>query len=399
MSPDPLPQLDRQKVAAARLWAASQYPYLASALFASRVISIPGTQAMVVDERWNLYVDPELVTKWPVSALGSVLVHHTGHLLRDHAGRARALGVDKETAKEWTLAADAEINDDLEENMALPGDPVTPEALGFEPGKLAEEYFRHLMDHEHDEQCECGSGSDGQPRSWDEKGVAGIPKNAAHLIRCQVASEILNHCRGKEPGSVPAGLIRWAEELLGSKVDWRKVLAAEIRQGIASIQGKVDYTYSRPSRRASIAKDYILPSLRKPIPDVAVVIDTSGSMSERQLGQVLAEVEGLLRSVGLGKERLRVLSCDADVHNVQRVSSARKVSLMGGGGTNMGAGIDAAMSLRPRPQVVVVLTDGYTPWPASPPKGAKVIVGLIEGSATSWPPPTWARVVRIEEAA
>jgi predicted metal-dependent peptidase len=177
------------------------------------------------------------------------------------------------------------------------------------------------------------------------------------------------------------------------------VLAAEIRQGIASIQGKVDYTYSRPSRRASIAKDYILPSLRKPIPDVAVVIDTSGSMSERQLGQVLAEVEGLLRSVGLGKERLRVLSCDADVHNVHRVSSARKVSLLGGGGTNMGAGIDAAMSLRPRPQVVVVLTDGYTPWPESPPKGAKVIVGLIEGSTDAWPPPSWARVVRIEEAA
>jgi predicted metal-dependent peptidase len=353
----------------------------------------------VVDDRWNLYVDPELVTKWPVPALGSVLVHHTGHLLRDHAGRARALGVDKETAKEWTLAADAEINDDLEENMALPGDPVTPEALGFEPGKLAEEYFHHLMEHEHDEECECGSGSDGQPRDWDDKRGAGIPKNSAHLIRCQVASEILKHCRGKEPGTVPSGLIRWAEELIGSKVDWRKVLAAEIRQGIASVQGKVDYTYSRPSRRASIAKDYILPSLRKPIPDVAVVIDTSGSMSERQLGQVLAEVEGLLRSVGLGKERLRVLSCDADVHNVQRVSSARKVSLMGGGGTNMGAGIDAAMSLRPRPQVVVVLTDGYTPWPASPPKGAKVIIGLIEGSATSWPPPTWARVVRIEEAA
>ena len=34
---------------------------------------------------------------------------------------------------------------------------------------------------------------------------------------------------------------------------------------------------------------------------------------------------------------------------------------------------------RPRPSIVVVLTDGFTPWPDEAPRGAKVIVGLIEG--------------------
>ena len=388
--------LDRQKVAAARLWAATHYPYLASALFASRVIPTPGTNAVAVDDRWNLYVDPDLVGQWTIEGIGGVLVHHTGHLLRDHAGRARALGVDRKTAKEWTLAADAEINDDLDEDLDVPGSPVTPEALGLEAGRLAEEYFRRLLEHDHDQECECGSGADGQPRDWDQGGP-GISKNSAHLLRCQVASEILREFRGKEPGTMPMGFVRWAEEFLNPRIDWRRLLAAEIRRGIASVVGKVDYTYSRPSRRASVTKDFILPSLRKPIPDVAVVVDTSGSMSEKHLSQVLAEVEGLLRSVGLGKQRLRVLSFDADAHTVQRVSSARQVELIGGGGTNMGEGIHKALQLRPRPEVVVVLTDGYTPWPSDAPRGAQVIVGLFGNG--DWPVPGWAKVIRIDEEA
>jgi hypothetical protein len=60
----------------------------------------------------------------------------------------------------------------------------------------------------------------------------------------------------------------------------------------------------------------------------------------------------------------------------------------------MGAGIRAAGDLRPRPQVVVVLTDGETPWPAEPPAGMRVVVGLV-GPRPPTPPP-WARSVWID---
>ena len=107
----------------------------------------------------------------------------------------------------------------------------------------------------------------------------------------------------------------------------------------------------------------------------------------------LAEVEGLLRALGLARQ-VRVLACDTAVAATQRVSSARQVQLVGGGGTDMGAGIAAAAALRPRPAITVVLTDGYTPWPSSPPKGMRVVVGLLGGQAPDAPP--WARWVRIE---
>lgn len=65
----------------------------------------------------------------------------------------------------------------------------------------------------------------------------------------------------------------------------------------------------------------------------------------------------------------------------------------------MGEGIAAAATLRPRPTVLIVLTDGFTPWTADPPRGIRVVVGLITQGprAHYWTPPDWARTVVIEE--
>jgi len=171
-----------------------------------------------------------------------------------------------------------------------------------------------------------------------------------------------------------------------------------LRKGIADTSGRSDYTYRRPSRRAAAVRDVILPALRRPVPNVAVVCDTSGSMTDDLLARVLAEVDGILRAMGLRADGVPVLACDAAVHTVRRVRHAGQVELVGGGGTNMGAGIAAAVAGKPRPHVVVVLTDGYTPWPRTGPKGTKVIVGLLGPDAFRLPPtPGWARTIRIDD--
>jgi predicted metal-dependent peptidase len=384
-----------------------RFPYLASALFVTRMVAVEQANVVAVDEAWRLYIDPALVDTWDVAQLGSVVVHHVGHLLRDHAARARTLGLGRKQAERWVLAADAEINDDLDgAGLEFPIELVTPQSLGFEPHRFAEEYFHAVTARQAQARveaapkkagaattkCDCGSGCDGLPRNWEQPG--GLSDSQRVLLRCQVASDILRCCRGLLPGTVPVGLQRWAEGTLGARVDWRRVLAAEIRRALALVSGMVDYSYRRPSRRAATVEDVILPGFVRPAPEVAVVIDTSGSMNEELLGRALAEVEGLLRVAGDGRGRLRVIPCDTAAHGVQRVSAARQIELLGGGGTNMGEGIAAAIALRPRPNLVVVLTDGFTPWPAEPPPGVKVVVGLLcEGHVA---PPMWARVVRIE---
>jgi hypothetical protein len=317
-----------------------------------------------------------------------------GHLLRDHAARARALGLGHEQAGRWVLAADAEINDDLAgAGLEFPLPPITPQALGFPPHRFAEEYFRGLPAAERDR--DCGSGCDGLPRAWDQPG--GLPRQQRQLLRYQVASDILTSCRGRFAGTVPAGLRRWAEDVLGARIDWHKVLAAEIRRGLAVVAGMVDYSYRKPSRRSAVVDRVVLPGFVRPVPELAAVIDTSGSMHERLLGQALSEVEGLFHSLATGRRRLRVISCDAAVHAVQRVASAPQVELLGGGGTNMGEGIRSASELNPRPSVVVVLTDGYTPWPVDPPRAMHVVVGLLREDGP--PPPKWARTIVVRDEA
>ena len=393
-------------LAAARLWAATKFPYLATGVFGAQVVAQAGSGTVSVDESWRMHADPELTAGWTAAQLGSVLIHHVCHMLRTHGERAQGAGVRPDEAADWVRAADAEINDDLvPAGLDLPGNPVLPRDLRAEDGLLAEQYFdairrRAAADPRWggggaDNQArsgpwlDCGSGADGIPRPG--QGTGGLLRWQAELLQRQVAQDVMAHA--KLPGTVPAGLLRWAEEVLTPTVNWRAVLAAELRRAVAEVSGAVDYSYRRPSRRSAVAGPVVLPALRRPVPEVAVVCDTSGSMTEDLLAMVLAEVEGLLRALGLARQ-VRVLACDAAVAPVQRVSSARQVELVGGGGTDMGAGIGAAAALRPRPAVTVVLTDGYTPWPAVAPKGMRVVVGLLGEAAPDAPP--WARAVRVE---
>jgi hypothetical protein len=330
------------------------------------------------------------------------------HLLRAHGERALAAGITPDDAPAWVRGADAEINDDLvPAGLMLPGRPVLPGHLGAAEGLLAEQYFTAGRDGADTRtgpdggdpaaggwDLDCGSGADGWARGWDASGPRALSAWQARLLSRQVAQDCVRHAR--EAGNVPAGLLRWAEQTLQPAVDWRRVLAAELRRAVADAAGAVDYSYRRPSRRASVAGAVVLPALRRPVPEVAVVCDTSGSMTEDLLAAALAEVEGLLRSLGMARQ-VRVLACDTAVGPVRRVTSARQVELVGGGGTDMGAGIDAAAALRPRPAVTVVLTDGFTPWPDQPPRGTRVVVALLGDEAPDGP--GWARAIRVPSAA
>jgi predicted metal-dependent peptidase len=79
---------------------------------------------------------------------------------------------------------------------------------------------------------------------------------------------------------------------------------------------------------------------------------------------------------------------------VRRVNDVR---LVGGGGTDMRAGIVAAESAHPHPDVVVVLTDGYTPWPDKPTR-ARLVVAVIGAQAAAEHVPDWATTVVVPAA-
>ncbi|MEU7281059.1 VWA-like domain-containing protein [Streptomyces sp. NPDC045431] len=382
------------KLLAARYRAASDRPYLASALYALTVVPSRDVPTMGVDRHWRCYVSPSFVEATPVAELAAVWIHEAAHLLRDHHGRADRLpAADQRDHHRVNVAQDCEINDDLlADGLPLPAGRMEPGLFGLPTGRLFEEYVTTLPPdvRTHD----CGSGAHGKPLPWELPGTDGSPARLgeaeAQALRRHTAEAMRAHRRSR--GTLPAGWQRWADEVLEPTVDWRQALRGAVREAAAWAGGAVDYTYRRPSRRTPALRGVVLPSLRRPLPRVAVVIDTSGSMGDDDLAAALAEITGVLREVGVRGNRVTVLACDADVHAVSRVTSTDQIALGGGGGTDMRVGIASALAAPDRPNIVVVLTDGFTPWPDETPS-CRLIAALIGADAPE--PPAWVETVRV----
>jgi hypothetical protein len=393
--PGPASDPTSLKLAAARLWATHHYPYLASAIFASPYLPAPDLGRLVIDRWWRIHADPAVVESSTVAELGGELLHLASHVLRAHAERADEVALTEQAElHHWVDAADAEVNDDFPPDIDRVSPSVDPSDLLCDQGRLAEEYYRRGAVRE-GETNDCGSGAHGRSPSWEPPPPAsrsdpGVDPDDQRLIRRRVAADIAN----SPADGVGPGLRTWAEHHLGGRVDWRAELAATVRHSVYSVSGAVDYTYRRPSRRASAVSGVVMPSLVRPSVEVVVICDTSASVSDDQLGLAVNEVDGLLRAIGT--RSITVLACDTAVAAVSRVTTTRGLTLTGGGGTDMAAGIEAAMARRPRPDVVVTITDGFTPWPPSAP-GAEVVVALLEtdGPIEPDPPPSWARTVPV----
>ncbi|MEU0564665.1 VWA-like domain-containing protein [Nonomuraea sp. NPDC005983] len=412
MTPGVAGALDLEKLFAARLHAARVRPYLATALFALHTVESRLVPTMAVDRHWRCYVSPAFVARTSVEELAGVWVHEVSHLLRDHHGRSdrvaseRGLTGSGERLR-MNIAADFEINDDVfGDGLARPEGVVEPGMLGLPEGELMEDYLRQFRLGPYTQGLvwlDCGSGADGLEREWEigPEGANGLSAQERDAVRFRVAQGIT-----ARPGDVPKGWRRWAEEAFHPSQPWRELLGAAVRSAVSGPGAGEDYTYGRPSRRSAGLPGVILPSLRRRPPRVSVVIDTSGSVSDAELGSALLEVAAIVRAVGGRRDLVSVLSCDAAARVVQPLCRAEGVTLVGGGGTDLRTGFAKALRARLRPDVIVILTDGQTPWPdARPP--CRTVVGLFSRrrAARSWDendpdytpdaPPEWARVVDI----
>ncbi|MEV0899064.1 VWA-like domain-containing protein [Actinoplanes sp. NPDC049802] len=400
---------ESEKLYAARLHAAQMRPYLATALFALRVVESPTVPTMAVDRYWRCYVSPAFVAATELTDLAAVWVHEVAHLLRDHHGRGERLAAAKDLTGRgdrlrMNVAADFEINDDVYgDGLPFPRGAIHPGQLKLPSGLLMEDYATRIPPNLYRRQLawlDCGSGADGLAREWElgPNGAHGLNGQERDLVQLRVAQAITG-----APGRAPQGWRRWAEKVVHPPQPWRELLGAAIRSAASAPGVGEDYVYSRPSRRSSSLPKVVLPSLRRNPPRVGVVIDTSGSVSDTELGSALLEVAAIVRAVGGRRDLVRVVACDATAHLSAPIRAAAGIELIGGGGTDLRTGFTRALSARPAPDVVVVLTDGQTPWPREQPR-CRTVVGLFNRPRTvpagvpgyrRDPPPFWARVVTI----
>ena len=222
-----------------------------------------------------------------------------------------------------------------------------------------------------------GSGVHGTPREWEleqEEEGEKTPVQIQHgkqqkdgmeveMIRKQVAQAMEEQ---KAQGNLPGGWERWADNQLKPSINWKKVLKHRMNIAISKGRGsRVDYSYSRPNRRQNSHGNFILPSLRGEVAaKIAVVVDTSGSIKDNELARIMGEIMGVLHSYKLP---ITIIPCDARAYAPIELATTSDLvklkKLPGGGGTNMVLGIEAALKLKPKPDSILVLTDGFTPYP------------------------------------
>lgn len=387
-----------------------------------------------------LYYCPEFIAASTVDEVALALIHETMHSMLDHHGRAAAVCVDPAHFAIANLAQDASINEELERaGHKLPKWWIRPEHLQ-QPRDLAwEDRWRRLMKDAHEtgggtagstvgpglEQDDGngngdGDGGAGKPGSGKGKqpgkggvgagtcgSVSGNPlpgepslgdgRSEAQMdrLRRQAAQDIREYVEGnKGRGTVPDTLVRWADEILKPpRIDWREQLRVEVQTGVAYRPGSVDFDWTRMSRRQAgigygVGKP-IVPSYRAPVPRIACVVDTSGSMGVAELDAALAEISGVCETVGA---EVLFGACDAALHELKEIRDPREALalLKGGGGTDMAPAMNALSEADPRPEIVIVLTDGYIGdgYPAEEPlyKTIWVLIGndQAEGFGCPW---------------
>lgn len=168
---------------------------------------------------------------------------------------------------------------------------------------------------------------------------------------------------GGEAGSF---LERYVEEVLAPKVNWKKVLKRKL-----TALAEKENSFSSPDKRF-ISRDRILPGPRDAEPGalegVKICIDTSGSISDEDLGIALAQIKQLLK---IYKAKAELLYWDTQVHcgydfdNTSFKDIIKKKPL-GGGGTDANCIFnyfnqckEYKSGKKQAPSVVIVFTDGY----------------------------------------
>jgi len=380
------------------------HPYYRSAIAGLRITADPNVPTMATSKDWVTHYNPTFLAGLTAEQAGAVLVHEVEHLLRRHFDRCE----DRDPGR-FNIAGDAEINQRL---ANLPDGAVYPESIGMPRGRTAEVYYAATAPNEAPKPegdgsgsgegdgsggggggkpgagtAQCGSAAGGptQPHEAGDAANPGAGKGAddGASTRAEAARAVLGSGRGT---GVSDDLREWAEtELQIDRAGWYTALASVVGRSVAPHTAPTRWVW--PGRR-----DYrdmggaVLPRWTGERPDVAVVIDTSGSISDFDLEMARAAGTFLARAANA-----TFYACN---HAATLIGRHLPDTIRGSGGTDMSAGIARAIADGAR--TVVVITDCETPWPWVEPDGVAVIVGANPNAGRYLARiPSWMTVVAV----
>lgn len=428
----------RERITHFRMIVHSWVPYLSPYVYQLHPVETPGIGTMAVDKQGRMYYDPKFVDEVTNEQGAYVVLHEAVHLILRHCHRAKSIIGDKPHPNEQlrlNIAYDLVIWEFLESWKEHGPDGIVdwPRMKAAFPrlqrNMLPEQIYAIMLEAAEKRPCrgncklgatrsgqsngskgrgkggsgskkECGCGdfvmigggsaADGQTRDYEDEPNpnwdAFLEDSLLDAVEKKMEEERRHVTgRGTLPGEVATTIRR---KLRPQPSPWDK-LRASVSRAAMNPKGAKDYTYQRVNRRQfAMPNAPRLKGCNHWTPRVAVVMDTSGSMTPECKRKCIEVIAQGLRAVG----DFPVIFGDTIVQRDVKFSRLTdEVEFVGGGGTDMRVLIEHAEK-KYHPEAIIIGTDGGTPWPSSPTK-AQLIVAMTQ--PVDGPP--WATVVRIPD--
>jgi len=311
----------------------------------------------------HLYYNKNFLGALPDEELDFVIAHEVMHCVYDHFDRRAT-----RDPQYWNMAGDYVINNDLKNQ----GVGKMPEVGLWDPmyhEKYTEEIYDDLyarqvekqetldmhLDQLIDQMEKNGIGADGDQEGKGNSGPVPMTKEEKSQLKDEIKNAMLNAAQVAGAGNVPSSVERMIRELTEPKLNWKDMLDQQITSII-----KDDYTFMKPSRKAWHT-DAIFPGLRnQETIDICVAIDTSGSISNKQLTTFLSEVKSIMDQYT--DYKIHIWSFDTEVHNPEIFTPDKQIvdyRPAGFGGTEFTANWKFMKEQDIQPKKLIVFTDGY----------------------------------------
>ena len=291
--------------------------FYASILFKMPMIAKDDVQTMATDGK-SIFYNPEWSNSLTDEEMDFVRCHEGMHrVLRHHL---RLKGRNSEL---WNIATDYAINSILKKSgMTMPKDGLySREYEGMSAEKIYE--ILNKSGKSKPQPCNWGKVMSGGKQMTKEQ-----IKTEENMIRAEVTMAVQ---QSKNVGQLPSDIKQIITEMERSQVDWSSV----IRRVVGGDQPE-DYTYRRPNRRALHCMDIYNPStLKSSCGDVAVWVDTSGSVSDKEKQHALGELNAIAED--MQPNSVTIFYGDANVQNIERYERGDIIECLnskGGGGTD-----------------------------------------------------------------
>lgn len=339
----------------------------------------------------RIFFDPKFLDRISDRELAFILMHEIMHIALRHTTRTGSRNEFK-----FNIACDIVVNSNILQASGMDLQSITLDHFGesMHLTPKGAEGYHYTAEQVYDmlpKSLGKGSGFSDDHSKWGTSEDKALDALWEGRIR-DAAEACRSRASGKERGEIPQGVERQIRQLMEPRTDWKVLLNDFIQEEVT------DYSLMPPDRRFT-DNPFLLPDFNDTetlVKDILFMIDTSGSMTDKEITQAYSEIKGAIDQFE-GNLEGWLGFFDARVVPPARFSDENEFKVIrpkGGGGTSFDVIFDYIRTEMSDQEIasIIILTDGFAPFPEEAAAMGIPVLWMINNDYIK---PPWGRVAVI----